>query len=80
MVSLGKYNLVNSEEYATNPLMALLTALEKKIHGSRAENTNSGYGTPLLVTLATREKMSVYSAIMTSGCNIAQAQPSIDCL
>ena len=59
MISLGKYSFVIRVEWLTMPLMALLTAPEKNIQGSNAENTNNGYGTPSLLTLATREKTRV---------------------
>ena len=59
MISLGKYSFVNRLAWPTKPLTALLTAPEKNIHGSNAENTNRGYGAPSLLTLATRENTSV---------------------
>src|ERR1700727_2649566 len=80
MISLGKYSLVNRFAWPTKPLTALLIALEKKIHGSNAENTKRGYGAPSLLTFATRENMSVYTIIMANGSIAAQIQPNIDCL
>ena len=56
------------------------TEFMKKNQGTSAANANSGYGAPPDGIFASREKTSVKTAIVASGCAIAHATPKNDWL
>ena len=60
--------------------MPELTEFEKKNHGTSAAYANSGYGAPSDGMAPSRANTSVNTAIVASGCAIAQPTPKSDWL
>ena len=65
--------------YVTRLIVPEFTEFEKKNHGTSAANANSGYGAPPDGICPSRENTSVNTAIIASGCAIAQPAPNSDC-
>ena len=64
----------------TRLLLAADSEDAKYVHGSNAEYTKIGYGTPFEGNFANRPKTSVKTTIVRNGWRIAQATPIDVCL
>src|SRR5204863_6938628 len=79
-ISLGKYVFVTMLRYVTRLIVPDITEFEKKNHGTSAAYANSGYGAPPDGIEPSRANTSVNTAIVASGCAIAQPAPNNDWL
>src|SRR6266571_8646806 len=74
-ISRGKYVFVTMLRYVIRLRVPDATEFEKKNQGTSAAYAKIGYGTPPDGILASRENTIVNTAIVASGCAIAQAMP-----
>src|SRR5258705_8972819 len=76
----GKYTFEINCWLPTTDIAPPVTAVAKYVHGTSAENENSGYGKPSDGTCARRPRNTANTAIVSTGCRTAHAAPSVVCL
>jgi len=80
MIRRGKYTLVMILAFVTMVVVDRVNPSAKRVHGSNAESTKSGYGTPSEGIFAKPPKKIVKMTMVRSGWRTAQAIPRPVCL